>query len=138
MRGNPQIVCMCGVLKNTTGVAGSYFFCERGRTRCAAPTTRNQGLIGQKLESFSPIQKPAVFAKYFGWYSRKVSWMLMLWSVNTPAGNDEKSDKYLIKSFEWVTNVDEKLTNPDLRKSYLENVQEVGTIQRAYKDRFGD
>lgn len=62
----------------------------------------------------------------------------MLWSVNTPAGNDEKSDKYLIKAFEWVTNVDEKLTNPDLRKSYLEDVPEVGTIQRAYKDRFGD
>ena len=45
------------------------------------------GLKGQSPVCASPIQKPAPFAQYTGRYSRKVSWMLLLRSVNTSTSN---------------------------------------------------
>lgn len=53
------------------------------------------------------------------------------------AGQDEQADDYLQQAHDWLMSCAEKITSPEYRQSYLENVPENRAIQAAYQDRLG-
>jgi tetratricopeptide (TPR) repeat protein len=53
------------------------------------------------------------------------------------AGQDEQADDYLKQAHDWLMACAKKITTPEYRQSYLENVPENIALQGAYQDRFG-
>jgi hypothetical protein len=73
-----------GQIKKPAEIAG--WSCERGETRTPSRWLHlHNGLKEQYLESVSPIQKPIIFRPIHWMVLNKVSWMLLLRSVNTSA-----------------------------------------------------
>lgn len=52
-------------------------------------------------------------------------------------GREEEADEYLHQAYERVMMVAGKISDEDLRRSYLENVRDNAAIQAAYHERFG-
>jgi predicted ATPase/predicted Ser/Thr protein kinase len=52
------------------------------------------------------------------------------------AGQDDEADRYLEQAYKWLMACADKITTPEYRLSYLENVPENVEIQAAYHERF--
>ncbi|MFQ5923368.1 MAG: hypothetical protein ACE5M4_11040, partial [Anaerolineales bacterium] len=53
------------------------------------------------------------------------------------ASQDEPADDYLKQAHDWLMACAGRITTPEYRQSYLENIPDNHAIQEAYEDRFG-